>query len=88
MSQHQPKEVGRAGMGGRFQREGLYVSGGLIHVVTWQKPTRSKAIILQLKINVKVTALIPSTAMLLQSNYLYTLIKFVITITLLQCQRD
>ena len=54
MSQHQPQGVGRAAMGGRFQREGIYVYLGLIHVVTWQKPTQgSKAIILQLKLNVK-----------------------------------
>ena len=37
-------------MGGRFKREGAYVSLWLIHVDIWQKPTKFyKAIILQLK---------------------------------------
>ena len=41
-------EVGR-----RFKREGTYVHLWLIHVAVWQRPTQhSKAIILQLKINI------------------------------------
>ena len=39
---------------GRFKREGTHVYVWLIHVVIWQKPTQCwKAIILQLKINLK-----------------------------------
>ena len=39
---------------GRFEKEGTYVYLWLIHVVVWQKPTQHcKAIILQLKINLK-----------------------------------
>ena len=39
-------------VGGRFKKEGTYVSLRLIHVDVWQKPTLfCKAIILQLKIN-------------------------------------
>jgi len=39
---------------GRFKREGTYAYLWLIHVDVWQKPTQhSKAIILQLKINVE-----------------------------------
>ena len=41
-------------VGGRFKREGTYVYLWLIHVGVWQKPTQYfKAIILQLKINLK-----------------------------------
>ena len=41
-------------MGGRFNREGIYVYLRLIHVVVWQKPTqRCKTIILQPKIEKK-----------------------------------
>ena len=40
--------------GGRFRREGTYVSLWLIYVDVWQKPTQYyKAIVLQLKINLK-----------------------------------
>ena len=39
----------------RFKREGTYVYLWLIHVDVWQKPTQfCKAIILQLKINLKL----------------------------------
>ena len=39
---------------GRFKREGTYVYLWLIHTDVWQKPTQyCKAIILQLKINLK-----------------------------------
>ena len=39
---------------GRFKREGTYVYLWLIYVNVWQKPTQyCKAIILQLKINLK-----------------------------------
>jgi len=39
-------------VGGRFQKEGLWVYLWLIHVDTWQKPTQYyKAITLQLKLN-------------------------------------
>ena len=39
-------------VGGRFTREGIYVSLWLIHVDVWQKPTQyRKTVILQLKIN-------------------------------------
>ena len=39
---------------GRFKMEGTYVYLWLIHVLVWQKPTpHCKAIIIQLKINVK-----------------------------------
>ena len=42
------------GVGGRFQREGIYVYLWLIHVVVRQKPIqRCKAIIIQLKISLK-----------------------------------
>ena len=41
--------------GGRFKREGTYVYLWLIHADVWQKPTQyCKAIILQLKINLKI----------------------------------
>ena len=41
-------------IGGRLKREGIYVSIQLIHVVVQQKLTQyCKAIILQLKINLK-----------------------------------
>ena len=41
-------------MGGRVKREGTYAYLRLIHVDVWQKPTPyCKAIILQLKINLK-----------------------------------
>ena len=41
-------------MGRRFKREGTYVYLWLIHVVVWEKPTQyCKAIMLQLKINLK-----------------------------------
>ena len=41
-------------LGGRFKREGTYVYIWLIHIDVWQKPTQYyKAIILQLKINLK-----------------------------------
>ena len=41
-------------VGGKFKREGTYVYQWLIHVDVWQKPTQyGKAIILQLKINLK-----------------------------------
>ena len=41
-------------VGGRFKTEGIYVCLWLIHIVVWQKPTQHcKAIILQLKINLK-----------------------------------
>ena len=44
------------GVGGRFKREGTYIYLWLIYVVAWQKPTQHcKAIILQLKINLKKT---------------------------------
>ena len=51
-------EVGWDGMGweveGRFKREGTYVYLWLIYVNVWQKPIQyCKAIILQLKINLK-----------------------------------
>ena len=40
-------------VGDRLKREGTYVYLWLIHVDVWQKPTQhSKAIILQLKINI------------------------------------
>ena len=39
-------------VGGRFQREGIYVYLWLIHADVWQKPIQyCKAIVLQLKIN-------------------------------------
>ena len=42
-------------VGGRFQREGTYVYLWLIHEDVWKKPTQNcKAIIFQLKINLKV----------------------------------
>ena len=42
-------------VGGRFKREGTYVSPWLIRVVAWQKLTQHcKAIVLQLKINLKI----------------------------------
>ena len=42
-------------MGGRFQREGTYVYLWLINEDAWKKPTQKcKAIIFQLKINLKV----------------------------------
>ena len=47
----------RDGMGeaGREAQEGICVYLWLIHVVLWQKPTQHyKAIILQLKINLKI----------------------------------
>ena len=38
------------GIGGKFQRERIYVYLSLIHIVVWQKPTHDcKAVILQLK---------------------------------------
>ena len=41
-------------VGGRFKREGMYIYPWPIHVDVWQKPTQyCKAIILQLKINLK-----------------------------------
>ena len=41
-------------VGGSFKREGTYVYLWLIHVDGWQKPTQHcKAIILQLKMNLK-----------------------------------
>ena len=43
------------GGGWREAQEGICVYLWLIHVVLWQKPTRHyKAIILQLKINLKI----------------------------------
>ena len=40
----------RSEVGGRLNREGLYVYLWLIHIVKWQKPTQHcKAIILQFK---------------------------------------
>ena len=43
-------------VGGRFWREGTYVYLWLIQVGVWQKPTQYyKAIILQIKINLKET---------------------------------
>ena len=43
------------GVGVRFQREGMCVCLGLIHVDVWQKPSLEyKVIILQLKIKNKV----------------------------------
>ena len=40
--------------GGRFRREGTYVDLWVIYVGVWQKPTQyCKAIVLQLKINLK-----------------------------------
>ena len=42
-------------VGGRFKREGTYVCLWLIHADIWQRPTQyCKAIILQLKINLKI----------------------------------
>ena len=42
-------------MGGRFKKEGTYVSLWLIHVDVWQKPKQyCKAIILHLKIDKKI----------------------------------
>jgi len=42
-------------MGGRLKREGTYIYLWPIHVNIWQKPTQYyKAIILQLKINLKI----------------------------------
>ena len=44
-------------VGGMIKREGTWVYLWLIHIVVWQKPTQQwKAIILQLKINLKITA--------------------------------
>ena len=41
-------------VGGRFKREGKYVCLWVIFIVVWQKPMQHcKAIILQLKINLK-----------------------------------
>ena len=41
-------------VGERFMKEGMYVYLWLIHVDIWQKPTQyCKAIILQLKINLR-----------------------------------
>ena len=41
-------------VGGRFEREGIYVYLWLIHVAIWQKPTQYyKATTLQFKINKK-----------------------------------
>ena len=46
--------MGQVGVGGRFKREGIYVYLWLIHIVLQQKPIQHcKAIILQLKINLK-----------------------------------
>ena len=43
-----------SGVEGRFKREGIYVCLWLIHVVVWQKTAQHyKAIILQIKINLK-----------------------------------
>ena len=54
---------------GRFKREGTDVSLCLIHAGIWQKPTQHcKAVILQLKINVKkqgVSFLLSVTASLI-----------------------
>lgn len=42
------------GVGGRFQREGIYVYSWLIHVVVRQKPAQCcKAVIIQLKVSLK-----------------------------------
>ena len=42
--------------GGGFKREGTYVYLWLIYIDVWQKPTQLyKAIIIQLKINLKST---------------------------------
>ena len=42
------------GVGERFKKERMYVQLWLIHIAVWQKPTQHcKAIILQLKINLK-----------------------------------
>ena len=42
------------GCGGRLKREGTHVYFWLIHTVVWQKPAQHcKAIIFQLKINLK-----------------------------------
>jgi len=42
------------GVRGRFKREGTYVYLWLMHTVVWQKVTQHcKAIILQLKLNLK-----------------------------------
>ena len=42
-------------VGGRFKREGTYALPWLIRVVAWQKSTQHcKAIVLQLKINLKI----------------------------------
>ena len=44
-------------VGGMIKREGTWVYLWLIHIVVWQKPTQQwKAIILQLKINLKIIA--------------------------------
>ena len=55
---HVQKELGKKRgemkweVGGRFQREGIYVYLWLIHADVWQKPIQyCKAIVLQLKIN-------------------------------------
>ena len=42
------------GVGARFNREGTYEYLWLVHIVVWKKPTQyCKAVILQLKINLK-----------------------------------
>jgi len=41
-------------VGGSFKREGIFIYLWVIHVAVWQKPAQyCKAIILQLKINIK-----------------------------------
>ena len=57
----QPSALGKrgrggwdGGVGGRFKRDGVHANLWLIHAVVWQKPAQHcKAIILQLKINLK-----------------------------------
>ena len=45
-------------VGGRLKREGISVYSWLIHIVVQQKPIQHcKAIILQLKINLKISAM-------------------------------
>ena len=45
-------------VGGRLKREGISVYSWLIHIVLQQKPMQHcKAIILQLKINLKISAM-------------------------------
>ena len=48
----QPKGAGWEEIGGRFEREGIYVYFWLLHIVVQQKPIQHcKAMIVSLKIN-------------------------------------